>query len=202
MKPPVDAPTSQQSSPVTSTPNASSAFASLWPARETYGGGLLDARARRPRRPARPPCRNPARALRARAPAPARGSPRARARRAGRPGASSHAELWALSALAAPATERVAGALTATAVRSSSPLRMSRAGCRRASLARVSEGRVQSHCSHDGGAARFLPSIPCARRGRPRSPRAPRCRRRPGRAPRVHAPRRRRRGAARRPRRA
>ena len=39
MKPPVDAPTSRQSRPVTSIPNASSAFASLCPARETYGGG-------------------------------------------------------------------------------------------------------------------------------------------------------------------
>ncbi len=39
MNPPVDAPTSRQSRPATSTPNASSAFASLCPARETYGGG-------------------------------------------------------------------------------------------------------------------------------------------------------------------
>ena len=40
MKPPVEAPTSTASRPVTSIANASSAFASLWPARETYGGGL------------------------------------------------------------------------------------------------------------------------------------------------------------------
>ena len=42
MKPPVDAPTSRQSRPVTSIAKASSAFASLCPARETYGGGALD----------------------------------------------------------------------------------------------------------------------------------------------------------------
>src|SRR6478736_3651124 len=39
LKPPVDAPTSSASSPAGSTPNRSSAFASLCPARETYGGG-------------------------------------------------------------------------------------------------------------------------------------------------------------------
>ena len=39
MKPPVEAPTSSASRPRTSTPNASSAFASLSPPRETYGGG-------------------------------------------------------------------------------------------------------------------------------------------------------------------
>ncbi len=39
MKPPVEAPTSRQSRPATSSAKASSAFASLWPARDTYGGG-------------------------------------------------------------------------------------------------------------------------------------------------------------------
>ena len=37
MKPPVDAPTSRQTSPLGSIPNASSAAASLWPPRLTYG---------------------------------------------------------------------------------------------------------------------------------------------------------------------
>ena len=39
MKPPVEAPTSRQSRPATSTPSASSAFSSLIPPRETKGGG-------------------------------------------------------------------------------------------------------------------------------------------------------------------
>ena len=39
MNPPVEAPTSRQSRPATSTPNASSACASFSPPRETYGGG-------------------------------------------------------------------------------------------------------------------------------------------------------------------
>ena len=42
MKPPVDAPTSSASRPRTSTPKASSAFASLSPPRETYCGAPLD----------------------------------------------------------------------------------------------------------------------------------------------------------------
>ena len=40
MKPPVDAPTSRQASPAGSIPNASSAAASLWPPRLTYGSRL------------------------------------------------------------------------------------------------------------------------------------------------------------------
>ena len=39
MKPPVDAPTSSARRPSTSTPSASSAFASLTPPRDTYGAG-------------------------------------------------------------------------------------------------------------------------------------------------------------------
>ena len=42
MNPPVDAPTSRQSSPAGSTPNASSACASFSPPRETYRGPALD----------------------------------------------------------------------------------------------------------------------------------------------------------------
>ena len=84
LKPPVEAPRSRQSSPAGSTANASSAFASLPPARETYGGGLLDLE----RRAlvdllARLRCGR-GRARRSRAPAPGRGSPRARARRGAR----------------------------------------------------------------------------------------------------------------------
>ena len=89
MKPPVDAPTSRQSRPVGSTPNASSACASFSPPRETNRGGRSTVELARPRRPAARACRSRGRARRARAPAPARGSPRARARRAGRRAASS-----------------------------------------------------------------------------------------------------------------
>ena len=42
MKPPVEAPTSRQSSPATSTPSASSAFASFSPPRETKRGPARD----------------------------------------------------------------------------------------------------------------------------------------------------------------
>src|SRR5205823_3424214 len=42
VKPPVEAPTSRQSSPVGSTPSASRACASFSPPRETYGGGAVN----------------------------------------------------------------------------------------------------------------------------------------------------------------
>ena len=42
MNPPVEAPTSSARRPATSTPSASSAFASLIPPRDTYGGGAVD----------------------------------------------------------------------------------------------------------------------------------------------------------------
>ena len=90
VKPPVDAPTSRPSGPAGSIPKASSAAASLWPPRLTYGSGCVDddrrrrvdqvaglaveSRARRPRRPG--PCRP------GRAPGPGCASRPARARRA------------------------------------------------------------------------------------------------------------------------
>ena len=64
MKPPVEAPTSRQSRPAGSTPNASSAWASFSPPRETNRGPALDARARPPRPPARRPSSARARARR------------------------------------------------------------------------------------------------------------------------------------------
>ena len=115
MKPPVDAPTSTQSRPAGSTPSPSSPCASFSPPRETYGGGARP-RARRPRRPAGPglsyPWTSPAR----RAPAPARATPRARARRGGRRGASSHPVLGLAAEpgdVRLPAVDHVAESLAA-----------------------------------------------------------------------------------------
>ena len=84
VNPPVEAPRSRQSRPAGSTPNASSAFASLTPARETYGGGRSTSSGASTRRPARRASRGRARAPPSRAPAPAPGSRRGRARRAAR----------------------------------------------------------------------------------------------------------------------
>ena len=79
MKPPVEAPTSRQTSPAGSIPKASSAAASLWPPRLTYGSGAATStgvvRRRRGRRACdragrrRPPPPRPCRP--ARAPGPA-----------------------------------------------------------------------------------------------------------------------------------
>ena len=56
MKPPVEAPTSRQTRPAGSIPNASSAAASLWPPRLTYGSGCDDRDRDVRRRRGRPAC--------------------------------------------------------------------------------------------------------------------------------------------------
>ena len=91
MNPPVEAPTSRQSSPATSSPNAAERVRELLAAARDEPRPRLRPRARPPRRPARPPSHGRGRAPRARAPAPAPASRPGRARPGGRPAASSRA---------------------------------------------------------------------------------------------------------------
>ena len=85
VKPPVEAPTSRQTSPAGSIPNASSAAASLWPPRLTYGSGsatsiatsAVDEIAGLPIEPGPSPSPDPDLARRGSAPAPGRVSAQA-----------------------------------------------------------------------------------------------------------------------------